>query len=132
MNLCSKTANHLILKVKKNNHMNRISIGTVVMHYNTDGNVMGISFHPSINVSMTPELFEQFKTIKGTKDKDKLTENANLVFGQWFSQLNQIELADREKYQVLGQMKKCLVYDNGVVKSCEMEYFFEPIKDVIN
>lgn len=125
MNWYQKTAGHITLKIK--NPMNTTEIGTVEITYDENGNARDAKFTPSLKISLTNKLLLELFKISGKDSEGIIRSNADLVFGQWFSKLNEIELADREKYHVVSHLQRCIKYDSGNVKTCIITYSFEPV-----
>lgn len=95
-------------------------IGTVVMVYDEQGNPMtGSSFVPSItlNEGSTTEL----TNIKGATAED-IKVNADLVMANWFNSISNIELADREEWQIVSEIARCEKYPSGSPYLCIIDY----------
>jgi uncharacterized protein YuzE len=108
------------------NEKNEIRIGEVLIGYNEDGTVAGVLFTPASLklagvMSQIPKLF---KDTNGKQDREQIKKSAELVFGAWFNQMNEFELADREKYEIVSEIGDCEEYPDGGVKSCLILFTF--------
>lgn len=101
-------------------------IGIATIDYSSDGTATGASFAPSMRVDLDKRALLQLTTIKA-RDPKIVEDNAGYVFASWFSRMNEIELADRDKFIVVPQTIKCETYPNGKVKHCEIAFNFQEV-----
>jgi hypothetical protein len=109
--------------------MKTIELGTVTISYNEDGSVNSVVFSPTeidffhdIGGDFMGDLLRSGGS--GARTEDKIKADADTVLAAYFSQLNYVELADRDKYVIDSKVTECSKYDNGNVKSCSMLYTF--------
>lgn len=103
---------------------NDVEIGKTVIEYGEDGKVKTAKFEPVITVTADDNLLAQFKAVDSNGDLETLKNNAELVFAAWFSQLSNIELADREQYGIVSEIVNCEYYEPGRIKSCCIKMIF--------
>lgn len=117
--------------------MDKTIIGTAKVSYNENGQVVEASFIPALKVdlSKTPQLGQQLLDIK-CDTQENIQKNADLILGAWFvkmdDKINEIETADRERYQVASKIIECENYPNGKVKTCALEYVFQERTELLN
>lgn len=70
---------------------------------------------------------ELLKQLSENKDEVKVKLSADLVLATWFNDILEIELADRDKYEVKSEVITCEKYDSGNVKLCVIDYYFQEI-----
>lgn len=108
--------------------MKDLEIGIVKMQYGEDGDVKSASFEPKIQVSVGGELLARLHSVNSPTNSDIIKSNADMVLASFFSKINEIELADREEYEVTSEVINCEKYPNDTVKTCEIKYLFKKIK----
>lgn len=108
--------------------MKQVEIGRVVLKYNEEGKVVETHFEPTMRIQADQTLLNQLETIKADKDDKIVKANADLVFANWFNKMNEIELADREKYEVASEITECKKDTKGLVRVCSIRYIFKEIK----
>lgn len=102
-------------------------IGTVHMHYDKFGLIQNADFIPAINFSLTEEIKSQLGLIQ-PGSQEVLTRNADMIMSGWFTKVNDIELADREKFQLKRQVLACEKFEaTGYVKYCKLRYYLEEV-----
>jgi hypothetical protein len=97
-----------------------IEIGKTVIKYNQDGTVRRASFIPQLKIEAPPDL--KLKMKHGSKEEIK--DNADMVMAAWFNKVNDIELSDRELYEIKSEIVKCELWEPGKVKTCIIKYSF--------
>lgn len=104
-------------------------IGIATITYDSGGTVIRelTNFVPTLKISITEELNRQFAKVKSEKDEINLKKNSDIVLATWFSKMNEIELADRDKFQIKSEIIKCERYANQRIKQCVIRYTFEKI-----
>jgi len=109
--------------------MNTLEIGIVTMNYNEDGTVIKELSHftPTLKTTIDTDIEEQLLTIKGENDSETLKHNANAVLAGFFTQITNIELADRSEYVVDSEVVTCEKYPTGGIKTCVLKYYFRRI-----
>lgn len=106
------------------NHQEQ-EIGIATMVYDTNGKIMNTSFVPLLQIKHSKKLESQLQTVKGSEDAEALNNNAQLVMAAWFSQVDEIELADRDEYEVVSKVLSCEKYQSGRVKTCSIMFIFK-------
>lgn len=113
--------------------MKKQKIGTATMYFDDGGTPIRADFDPAIRISefVDPEvpspLLDQLINIGGGKSRQTIVASADLVVGAWFSKVDEIELADRDQYRVVGECVVCRKYENGIVRECVVDYYFEKV-----
>lgn len=109
--------------------MEKLVIGNVLMMYDEEGNVINAIFDPTMKLDFKEPLSDQLQQIKCSEDVTTVQQNADTIFAGWFSKLNEIELADRTKYEIKSNVLDCEKYPNGKVKKCLIQYVYQEIKN---
>jgi hypothetical protein len=112
--------------------MKEQEIGIANIKYKQDGSVFSADFTPSkVNLGGGFGPPNQLLNIKqGTAEEIK--NNAELVMASWYSKMNEIELADRNQYEIKGEIIRCDKYPDGAVMQCEVRFVFKQIGPGIN
>src|SRR5690242_12136542 len=100
-------------------------IGFVTVAYNEIGKVTMSRFEPTIKVELTETQLGQLTILKGSDDQKTMEENAQFVFASWFNSMNEIELADRDQYEIVTETIRCDRYPSGSIKTCVMRVVFQ-------
>lgn len=93
-------------------------IGTVTIHYNNEGKLLGTQFESSMKVELPTQIVEQ---INASPILSEMQENADKTIGAWFSKLTDIELNKKITSEVGG----CTRFKNNAIKKCILTYFYE-------
>lgn len=105
-----------------------IRIGQAVILFNEEGKAVGSMFTPEgikiNNLAMFAEVGEVLAPVEGNKGQENIRKAAETVFAAWFNKMNEIELADREKFEIVTEVLKCEEYSPGKVKSCTIAFIF--------
>lgn len=102
--------------------MEEFKIGTVTLAYDENGKITTAKFVPDMVVNLDPDLLYQLKADNST---EALQSNADLILGAWFQRSNDVELADREQWEVGSTLVDCQKYPNGKVQKCVLDYHFK-------
>lgn len=100
-------------------------IGSVTMEYAETGKVIRGEFKPMMVIELDDALFTQLEALPQGEDASILQSNADLILAAWFSKSNEIELADREKWEIVSSVADCSKYPTGKVRKCVIEYTFK-------
>ncbi len=104
-------------------------IGVVRISYDKHGVVTEASFNPTMKINLEPKVLLQLSAIKGSEDHEAIHSNAAMVMATWFNKMNEIELADRNKYEIVSELFHCEKYSDGKVKECAIYFIFKEIKN---
>ncbi len=104
-------------------------LGIVVLTYDEDGNIKTAGFDPKIQVQVKSSKLKELFEIGSSNDLEVLQLRADTVFAMFIDKINQIELADREKFQVVSEVMLCEKYENGNIKICKLKYFFVSVEE---
>ena len=117
------------------NKIKETSIGVVTINYTKTGEVKSSNFTPTLKVEATDEIIEELKKMSKADDADIVVNQAGLVMASFFSKMNEFELADRNKYEIVGKTIECVKYSKSevkekiqLIKKCVIEFIFKPIK----
>lgn len=102
-----------------------MNLGNVTIGYNTSGDVVSASFKPAEKIDFDKKLLLQLQTIRDYDNSEKLQKNAEHVFAGWFQKVIDIELADINEHQIRSKIIRCDKYGNGLIRECEMNFYFE-------
>jgi len=101
--------------------MEKKEIGIATIRYNEDGTVLSTSFKATMEVDISEEMLI-------TLGND-IQSHAEMALASLFTQINNIEFADREHQEVVQQPYKCTYYDNGKIKKCEIKFYFKDVEN---
>jgi hypothetical protein len=110
--------------------LEQINLGIVTIEYDEKGDVTSASFKPETHIKFDKHLLQQLQSVHSSKDVDVLKENIQFVVGGWWSVLNQIELADRDKYEEAIEIIECERYRTNMIKRCVSRIVFREISPV--
>lgn len=105
--------------------MENTKIGTATLLFTEAGTVETAMFTPeAMSIPfMGPDL-----RLTGTfEDVEQIHNKADEVFATWFNRMNEIELADREKYTIKSNLVQCDKFTSGKPQFCKIEYVFEKL-----
>lgn len=97
-------------------------IGTTTIEYDESGTPTSTKFEPQLQVQLNDDLRQQLMSVKGTEGSARIKEQSELVLGAWFAGVSEIELADREEFEVASEVVECEKYDGGGVRKCVMRF----------
>lgn len=103
-----------------------IEIGVSTIVYTPHGEIAHASFRPTMEISVEASILKQLTDVK-PGDADYLRRNSEIAMATWFSRTNEIELADRDSYEIVGTVLDCLKYPDGTTQSCQMKFAFRKI-----
>lgn len=106
--------------------MKKIEIGTATIHYAQDGKVTHTSFIPK-EIDLPLSSIEGLRGIPSSASNTELQENANKVFAAWFEHMNEVELADRDKYEIASAVH-CKRREDNTISECWIAFFFQEIQ----
>lgn len=101
-------------------------IGIATINYDQQGNVLEAYFNPTPKFEKIDA--SQLKSVKSSKEAEVIKYNAEMILASYFSRMNEIELADRDKYEIGSEILICTKYDNGNVRSCSIQFFFRELE----
>ena len=107
------------------NTQNR-EIGVATILYSEDGKPLSSYFKPTVMFSADTKMLDQLSNVEGP-DAESVKTNSELVMGAWFSNLNDIELADREEFSVVGEVLQCDKYQSGKIKRCSVKFVLKKL-----
>lgn len=102
-------------------------IGQVTISYTETGVPSFAGFKPIMEIKLSGgELLEKLSEFQHDKNsREHVEESASLVFATWFNKMNEIELADREKFEIVARTIDCQTYLKGNVKLCVINFVFK-------
>ncbi len=103
----------------------RHEIGIVTVEYDQQGSVKRANFKPTIEVLPSSVLIRQLLALPSGEERDTVKANADLVFAGWFSQINEIELSDRNENPISSEVITCEKWPLGKVKTCVLRYLWD-------
>lgn len=106
--------------------MKNFEIGTVGITYDKQGTATKAEFNPTVGFNLDTNVIKQLASIK-QQDPEILKQNAGFVMAAWFSKLNDIELADRDKYEIATEIVSCDRYSDGKIKMCRIRFTFKEL-----
>jgi len=106
--------------------MKKIEIGTVITQYNEAGELLSAKFVPTLTIELSNEIKKDLEqNISKSEESDVIKFNADFVLGTFFAKMTEIELADREKQEIVSEVVYCAKYQSGKVKYCVLKYYFQ-------
>lgn len=107
--------------------MENTKIGTATLIFTETGEFKQGSFKPDA-ISIPSTLLQLDLTqVDRCENVEQVQQKADEVFATWFSRMNEIELADREKYTIKSKVTRCVTFPSGRPQVCEIEYTFEKL-----
>lgn len=98
-------------------------IGTVVLYYNEDSTVQTSVFTPDAITSSDDELADRMQSINAASDEKAIREQAEFMVSAWFARLNRIELADRDRYEIITDTVSCERWKRtGTTRKCTLHF----------
>lgn len=101
-----------------------LQIGIATVQYDEQGKVTHARFKPTLEITVSPLLKDMLKDITATTDKETTLHNAEAAFASWFSKMTEIELADRDEYEIAVSNTTCHKHSNGIVSACYISFVF--------
>lgn len=95
-------------------------IGIAVIEYNEEGKAVSASFKPTQHFKVDD--LKTLLTLKSGTDKDAIRLNAELAMASWFSNVNSLELADRDKWKIQSRIVSCENHKNGMAYKITLEF----------
>ncbi len=105
--------------------MENTIIGTATLIFTDIGSIKQATFKPE--AISTPLVGLDLTQIDQCQNVEQIQQKADAVFATWFSRMNEIELADREKYTIKSKITKCIKFETGIPQVCEIQYSFEKL-----
>lgn len=96
-------------------------IGVATIEYNGKGAVVRANFQPIKKFEV------DLSQLKGNEDEKTVRDNAELIMASWFSKVNEIELADRDKFKIESKVLDCRKWPDGTIKKCWIEFYLKEI-----
>lgn len=106
-------------------------IGTSVLVYDNLGKLKSATFTPEMDFVADESLISKLSKIKH-KSEAEIKSDAETIMASWFNQLNTIELADRDEYEVVGQKEDCVYNGKGSVKTIKISFYFKKRSEQLN
>lgn len=101
-------------------------IGIATLNYDTTGNFIGGKFEPTMTVPVDKNLMDSFSGATCKDGEEAIKQQATNIFASWFQAMNEIELADQEKYEIGTEIVgECEKYEDGTIKSCTIKFTFK-------
>lgn len=100
-------------------------IGIVIIEYDQNGKVTS-TFKPTIEIKDCQNVEQQIQEkLMPSNDPNVVSGLAETIFSKWFNLMTNIELNDN--YNISHSVKNCEKYENGLVKICEIAFYYEDI-----
>lgn len=106
--------------------MKEYEIGIVTISYGKNGAVKEADFMPTMKVDLKPDVLAHLASGKSSTE-DIVIKNSSLVVGAWFNKINEIELADRDHFEVVGEKVTCDTFPDGKVKNCVIRFVYREL-----
>lgn len=101
--------------------MDKIEIGIAEISYDKDGKLIAADFVPTKHITDLAKLCKDLEQIK-PDSADAVQRQGEVILAEWFSHMNAIELADREKYHIVSEMLICMKWANQKPKYCRIRF----------
>jgi hypothetical protein len=105
-------------------------IGTVTIGYNNDGKPnLAVYRAEKYQVGMGElDKLKEMTAANNPKDAQAVCHIAQTVLAGYFNKVSELELADREKYEIVPEIKTCEKYPDGKVQVCVIDFYFQEVK----
>lgn len=97
-------------------------IGTVNVSYDEIGKPVQAIFTASPYTVTDPEVLSQLLTVKNDS-QEEIQKNAELVISSWFSNLDEIQMLDREKFTITSEVVSCGKFGDGKIATCKITFY---------
>lgn len=109
-----------------------MNIGVVTMKYAQDGSSLDSYFKPTMKVHIAENIAKALAVSMVERsltpnDPTIVKEKADLVLASFFSKMTEIELAERDEYEIKSEIVNCTKWPNGNVRLCQIQYSFVKI-----
>lgn len=102
-------------------------LGTVYLYYQPGGDFASGDFIPAQYVP-TSTVKDKLKFISGASE-DVAKQQSEMIISAWFQQNNNVELADRDKYEIVSKVANCEKWPNGNTKRIGILFYFQKKKN---
>lgn len=103
-----------------------LEIGDAIINYREDGTVESASFVPKMKIEVGETVLKQLEAVNHSTVAAIVKTNADLILGSFFSKLSEIELGDRDHYEVSSKTILCERYKpSGNIKQCVIRYTYK-------
>ncbi len=101
-----------------------MKVGKVELQFGQTGEIVKAAFTPDefSPVGITEDLIK----IKCSDDTEAIKHNADLILAKWINNINNVELADREMFELSSKVAICDKYESGMAKNVVIDYEFSP------
>lgn len=108
--------------------MEKLEIGSANIKFNTIGVATDASFTPVMKIEGDPKLLASLAAIGGKISEETIKARTNLLLGAYFNKANEIELADRDHYEIHSEITSCDKYPTGILQEITVKYFFQELE----
>lgn len=102
------------------------NIGRSTVTFDENGEITEASFKPNVEIKADAPLLDTFRKLSGSDDPDSIKTQSEILMSKWFNAtseaLDWLENADRDVYEITGEVVTCEKYNNGKVKTCIIQY----------
>lgn len=107
----------------------RQRIGIVEFDYDESGKLIETAFAAEpMRIKVADDLTAKFSEITASNSQDEIKAQAEKVLASWWSNLNDMEIADRNKFEITSEVVGCDKYTDGKIKVCRVEFYFDEKK----
>lgn len=107
--------------------MKREKIGTVDLKYNEKGELESSKFIPEPFIISVKKDQLYTEALNKTDEVEKIKALADISFSSWFNNISEIEISDREKFEIVSEVCICEKLNTNTVKFCRIDYFHQEI-----
>lgn len=102
-------------------------IGIVEIWYNEQGKAIQGHFEPTAKVYDDSCMDKLMNGTNGISSEDKIKNDSEALLSEWFNNISDIELADRDQYKISSSLLNCIAWPNGNVQYCRISFYLQKI-----
>ena len=103
-------------------------IGTAEIEYDENGVVVNAGFKPVMELVFDESMKKLLKaSVQGDEKEEEIQHNADMILASWFSQISDVELAERDEQEIVSEIVGCEKFDSGKIKICRIQYTFQDV-----
>lgn len=102
-----------------------MKIAEVEIEYSEGGEVVSGSMIAELSPGDIEVAMDQLTKLKPEANGVALAENARVALASLFNRMNEVEMADREKFDITSKVRDCSNHENGMIKRCVIEFALE-------
>lgn len=108
-----------------------INVGIITLYFDEDGRYTSGNFVPEEMKIDSASLHERLPFVDGVS-QTSMSKSVEVIVSSWFQRMNDMELADRDKYELTTEVVKCEEWPSGSVRKCILSVHLKSIFNATN